>query len=214
MRTPLTLPALKQHLTYNWWKYLLLALLSFGLIDLLYSMTQYRPPKEKKIEFYVYGLINEEPLTEYLDHVHADEMSDMEVLSPQMMTPDESYGPMQLMTYLTAGEGDVYLLPRDQFVSYASSGALVPLEDDGELISFFDENGVSLQSGWRKNAETGETHLYGIPQVKLPGLYQYAVAQDGFLCLIVTGGNIENGRKFLRILSRDMITAPEESAGP
>ena len=123
LRTPLTLPALKQHLTYNWWKYLLLALLSFGLIDLLYSMTQYRPPKEKKIEFYVYGIINEEPLTEYLDQIRADEMSDMEVLSPQMMTPDESYGPMQLMTYLTAGEGDVYLLPRDQFVSYASSGA-------------------------------------------------------------------------------------------
>ncbi len=214
MRTPLTLPALKQHLAYNWWKYLLLAVLSFGLVDLLYSMTQYRPPQEKQIEFYVYGATNEEPLSEYLDHIKADEMSDMEDISAQTMTPDETYGPMQLMTYLTAGEGDVYLLPRDQFVSYAASGALVALEEDGELISFFDENGVSLQSGWRKNADTGETHLYGIPQNKLPGLYRYAVAQDGFLCLIVTGGNVENAGKFLRILSRDMITAPEELTEP
>lgn len=214
MRTPLTLPALKQHITYNWWKYLLLALLSFGLVDLLYSVTQYRPPKEKQVQFYVYGLMNEGPLTEYLDRVRTEEMSDMEDMSAQLLTPDDTYGPMQLMTYLTAGEGDIYLLPRDQFVSYASSGALVPLEEDSELISFFDQNGVSLQSGWRRNAETGETHLYGVPQSKLPGLYRYAVAQDGFLCLIVSGGNIENTEKFLRILSRDMITAPEEPAEP
>ena len=214
MRTPITRSALKQHLTYNWWKYLLLAVLSFGLIDLLFSMTQYRPPKDKQIEFYVYGLTNEKPLAEYLEHIRADEMSEMEEISAQMLTPDESYGPMQLMTYLTAGEGDIFLLPRDQFVSYAASGALVPLEENSELISFFDENGVSLQSGWRKNADTGETHLYGIPQNKLPGLYQYAVAQDGFLCLVVTGGNIENTQTFLRILCRDMITAPEELTEP
>ena len=45
---------------------------------------------------------------------------------------------------------------------------------------------------------------------KLPGLIQYAYAQDGFLCVPLTGGNQENAMKFLRILCRDMITAPPE----
>ncbi len=214
MKTPLNASALKQHLTYNWWKYILVAILSFGLIDLLYSITAYRAPAEKTVEFYVYGLCNSDALETYMNRIHEEEMDDMEILSFQQLTPDEAYGPMQLMTYLSAGEGDLYLLPRDDFVSYAASGALVPLENDQELISCFDENNVSLQSGWRKDTDSGETHLYGIPQSKLPGLYDYAVAKDGFLCVIVTGGNIDNTLRFLRILSRDMISAPESLPEP
>ena len=162
MKTPLTSARLKQHLTYNWWKYLLAA------------------------------------------------VSDMEEMKPILLLSDDSYGPMQLMTYMAAGEGDVYLLAREEFLNYASSGSLVPLEDDPELLALFDSAGVSLQSGWRRDTETGETHLYGIPQDKLPGLIQYAYAQDGFLCVPLTGGNQENAMKFLRILCRDMLTAPPE----
>ena len=90
------------------------------------------------------------------------------------------------------------------------SGSMVPLENDTELMALFDAAGVNLQSGWRKETETGENHLYGIPQDKLPGLIQYAYAQDGFLCVPLTGGNQENAMKFLRILCRDMLTAPPE----
>ena len=102
------------------------------------------------------------------------------------------------------------MLPREDFLSYAENGALVPLEDDAGRISIFDKAGVSLQSGWRRNAETGETHLYGIPQDKLPGLAQYAWAQDGYLCVIASGGNQVNAMKFLRILCRDMLAEPAE----
>jgi hypothetical protein len=115
---------------------------------------------------------------------------------------------MQLMTYMAVGEGDLYLLPREQFLNDAAAGSLVPLEEDGELMDIFNKAGVSLQSGWRMASETGESHLYGIPQEKIPGLSQYAYAKDGFLCRIVTGGNPENAAKFLRILCRDMIDDP------
>ena len=107
---------------------------------------------------------------------------------------------------------DLYLLSREEFLSYAASGSLVPLENDTELIAMFDAAGVSLQSGWRRETDTGENHLYGIPQDKLPGLAKYAWAQDGYLCMIVTGGNQENTARFLRILTREMITAPDTGA--
>ena len=205
MKTPVTSGTLKQHFTYSWWKYLLIAVLAFGLVDLLYTMTAYRPPESKKVEFYVYGVANTEKLTAYMDGVRENEMPGMEVMKPLMLMDDGNYGPMQLMTYLAAGEGDVYLLPRDQFISTAASSGLLPLENDAELMALFNGAGISLQSGWRKNTETGENHLYGIPQNKLPGLEQYAFAKDGYLCVLAVGGNTENALQFLRILCRDTL---------
>ena len=209
MKTPVTSGTLKQHFTYSWWKYLLIAVLAFGLVDLLYTMTAYRPPESKKVEFYVYGVANTEKLTAYMDGVRENEMPGMEVMKPLMLMDDGNYGPMQLMTYLAAGEGDVYLLPRDQFISTAASSGLLPLENDAELMALFNGAGISLQSGWRKNTETGENHLYGIPQNKLPGLEQYAFAKDGYLCVLAVGGNTENALQFLRILCRDTLRPAE-----
>ena len=210
MKTPFTAARLKQHITYNWWKYLLILAVGIGLVDLLYAVTAYRPPREKTVGLYVYGYTDELKLKEYMDHVRETEMSDMEEISSVTMLVDSTYGPMQISTYLASGEGDLYLLPRDEFISYAYNGSLMPLEGDAELLALFDSAGVSLQNGWRRETETGETHLYGIPQDKLPGLTQYAYAQDGYLCMVVTGRNPENAAKFMRILCRDMISAPAE----
>ena len=214
MKTPVTLPRLKEHLRYNWWKYLLIVAIGIGLVDMLYAVTKYRSPRDKTISFYVYGYIDDAGLTAYMDNVHETEMSDMEEVYAQLMINDSTYGPVQLMTTLAVGEGDVYLLPRENFLNFAPSGSLVPLENDPELMALFDEAGISLQSGWRRDTETGETHLYGIPQDKLPGLAQYAWAQDGYLCIIASGGNQVNAMKFLRILCRDMITATAAEPAP
>ena len=210
MKTPFTSGRLKQHFTYSWWIYLLIIALSFALVDILYSVTAYRSPRDKTIGLYVYGYMNEQGLAEYMNHVRETEMPEMEEINPLLLVKDDTYGPVQMMTYITAGEGDLYLLPREEFLNYALNGILVPLEDDAELIALFDGAGVNLQNGWRRETETGETHLYGIPQDKLPGLMKYAYAQDGYLCLVVTGQNQENAAKFMRILCRDMITAPAE----
>ena len=205
MKASIDSRALKQHFAYSWWKYLLVAVLAFGLVDLLYSVTAYRAPAEKKVEFYVYGVMDQEKLSGYMENVRASEMEDMEVMTPLQLLDDDYYGSMQLMTYMAVGEGDVYLLPRDEFVGGASAGSFLPLENDTELMALFDSAGISLQNGWRRNKETGENHLYGIPQNKLPGLSRYASAQDGYISVIVNGGNDGNALKFLRILCRDML---------
>ena len=206
MKTPINSRTLRQHLTYSWWKYLLIAVLAFGLVDLLYAVTTYRAPRDKTVSLYVYGYINENEMNPYLESIHTAEMSDMEEVNAYALTMDDTYGPMQLMTYLAAGEGDIYLLPRDQFLNNAMSGSLLPLEDDAELLALFDSKGVSLQNGWRRDTETGETHLYGIPLDKLPGLSQYIYAQDGYLSVIITSGNKDNAVRLLRTLCRDGLS--------
>lgn len=210
MKTPVTSRSLKEHITYNWWKYLLIIAFSIGLVDILYTATAYKPPREKTVSFYVVGYVNEDSLNAYMENVRETEMPDMESVSATVLLQDDTYTAMQVLTYMAAGEGDLYMLRRDDFLSYAENGSLIPLEEDAELISIFDQAGVSLQSGWRRNAETGETHLYGIPQDKLPGLSQYIYPQNGYISVVITGANTENAMKFLRILCRDMVTEPAQ----
>ena len=64
MKTPVNAQTLRQHLTYNWWKYALVIILSALAVNLYYTVTAYRPPEEKKVDFYIYGLADETALNE------------------------------------------------------------------------------------------------------------------------------------------------------
>ena len=205
MKTPVNRRTLKQHLTYNWWKYLLLLVIGVFGVDLLYTVTAPRIPADKKVDFYISGNVDTEKLEAYTERVRTQEMPNLETIQTVTLYMDDQYGPMQLMTYIAAGEGDVYLLGRENFLSLASEDAFVPLETNPELMETL--SGVDLQRGWRKNTETGENHLYGIPQDKIPGLIQYAYCENGFLCVLNSSKNEENALKFLNILCRDMLNA-------
>lgn len=49
----LTKKKLKNHLAYSWWKYALAAAVSTMLVSIVFAVTEYRPPDDKKVEFYV-----------------------------------------------------------------------------------------------------------------------------------------------------------------
>ena len=209
MKTPINAETLRHHLTYSWWKYVLVLIAGIFLVNLIFTVTAPRIPEDKRVDFYVYGLSDSESLNAYMEKVRSEKMPDMQSMTSLTMFPNDAYGPMQLMTYMSAQEGDVFLLTRDEFLSYASSGAFLPLEDDEELMGIFNEAGIDLRRGWRTLADSDETHLYGIPADMLPGLNALCYADSGFLTVTVYNGNQENVMKFLRILCRDMLIAPE-----
>ena len=209
MRTPINAETLRHHFTYSWWKYVLVLIAGIFLVNLIFTVTTPRIPEDKRVDFYIYGLSDSESLNAYMEKIRSEEMPDMEIMTSLTMFPNDAYGPMQLMTYMSAQEGDVFLLTRDEFLSYASSGAFLPLEDDEELMGIFNEAGIDLRRGWRTLADSDETHLYGIPADMLPGLNALCYADNGFLTVTVYNGNQENVMKFLRILCRDMLIAPE-----
>ena len=209
MKTPINAETLRHHFTYSWWKYILVLIGGIFLVNLILTVTTPRIPEDKRVDFYIYGLSDSESLNAYMEKIRSEEMPDMEIMTSLTMFPNDAYGPMQLMTYMSAQEGDVFLLTRDEFLSYASSGAFLPLEDDEELMGIFNEAGIDLRRGWRTLADSDETHLYGIPADMLPGLNALCYADNGFLTVTVYNGNQENVMKFLRILCRDMLVAPE-----
>ena len=214
MNTPLTAETLKHHFAYDWWKYFLALAAGIFLVTFIFSVTEPRVPEDRRVDFYICGYADEDSLNNDLERIRREEMPDMESMTVTLFYQDETYGPMQLMALVSAREGDLFLLPRDGFLSFASSETFLPLEDDQELMSVFSGAGIDLRRGWRTLPDSDETHLYGIPLDTLPGLKALCSAEDGFLAVTAYGGNVENTRKALRILCREMITAPEETAGP
>ena len=177
MKTPVNKQSLKHHFTYNWWKYLFVLIAGIFLVDLLFTVTTPKIPEDKRIDFYVYGYVNGDSLGEYMEEIRQHDLPDVEYTSCISLSVDDTYGAMQLTTYIAAQEGDLYLLPRDEFLSLSSAGAFLPLEDDEELMAVFNEAGINLRRGWRTDSDT-----------------------------------------VLRILSREMLSAPElpaqEEAAP
>ncbi len=212
MKTPLSKEKIQNHITYSAWKYLLLAAVVIFGWNIIYSVTEYQPPEEKKVILGVFSYGEEANIDAYMEQVRLDIMPDMEDVSAQYIVPDEAYGDMILMTRIAARECDMYVLPRTQFQNFAAQGAFMPLEEAlPDLIAALEEAGVSLSRGFRTCDETGEKHQYGIPLADLPGMLPMLQCdtKDMYIAVFFDTENDENVLKFFNQFIRDMMIEPE-----
>lgn len=211
MKTPVTRDRLRDHFSYSWWKYGLLAVLAFMFWSILYSMTAYRPPEEKKVILGVYSSGSHVNATAYMQEVQRIHMPEMEAVEPMYILPDQQYGDMILMTRIAANDCDIYVLPTQQFQSWASQGACQPLDVVApDLVAELEAAGISLSRGRRQNGETGEKHLYGIPCKELPGADHLLgmSTTDMYICVFHNTGNDANVLRFLHIFVHDLLDMP------
>lgn len=209
MKTPVNMKNIRQHLAYAWWKYLLLFVLAIFGWNIIYTVTEYQPPADKKVDVFAFTYGNDDLLSAYMEQIRTTEMSDMEAMDAFLVGLDETYSAMQLSTYMAAGEGHLYILPKEYFQSYAKEGAFMPLENLTGLMDTLSEAGISLDRGWRTLAETGENHLYGIPLAKFPGFASFFYNYDDlYISIAVFNGNDANSEKFLQLFLTDMLEEP------
>ncbi len=212
MKTPITKESIRNHFTYAWWKYALLVVLAVFGWNIVYTMTAYRPPEEKKIILGVYGYGNNENVNVYMEQVRQEQFPEMEDMSCEIIAADETYGDMILTTRIAARECDIYGLTRKQFQQYAAQSGFMALEEAlPDLVADLEAAGISLSRGWRTDEETGEKHLFGIPCQDLPGLAPMLKmsTDDLFLSIFFDTGNNENVIRFFDVFVRDMLVAPE-----
>lgn len=215
MKTPVTKDTLRNHFAYSWWKYAIVCVVAVIGWNLIFTMTAYRPPEEKKVDMIVAAMGDQVAFDAYLEDVRLTEMPDMEQMRSIFLTMDDTYGMMQLSTYIAAGEGDVYLMKKTEFQTYAREGAYVPLEDYPELVAQAEALGIDLSKAWRTVQDTGEKHLFGIPANSLPGLSAYMYLDgDCYLSVVANSGNNDNAVKFLSILLEDMSVPPAPTPTP
>ena len=208
MKTPLTKERLLSHFQYDWWKYLLAVGLCFLGWNLFFTVTAPQVPEDKRIDLMAYGLGDQEAADAWLEELRAERYPEQERFSAAFITPDEQYGQMVLSTRVFAGEGDLYILPRTVFQTYASEGLFVPLEDLDGLADAFASRGISVERGWRRLSESGERHLYGVPVSALaPMRGWFLAADDLYLSLRVRTGNDETALQVLQDIVSRMLPA-------
>lgn len=196
---------LKNHWHYSWWKYLLLCVIGIFGVNLVFTMTAYRSPEEKKIEVYICNsYIDTVKLHEDLWPLIQAAAPDQEELSVMNidLTSEDPYTRMQYTTYTAAQQGDVYLLPKHEADMLAADSVEYAFVELSQYVEsgVLNVDGMDLSRGMYVSS-TGEEGLYGIPAHELYGLLDYYNDPAGSLFYVVTfSGNEENAVKTLGIL--------------
>lgn len=195
---------LKNHVAYNWWKYLLLAAACVFSIDMLFTMTAYRAPEDKKVEVYILNdYVDAEAVRQEMAPLFFERCPDQEELMVLSINigSDDMYARMQFTTYAAAKQGDVYMLPMGELQALTQDGPDVFVELTPYIeSSVIDAEGIDLSRGMMRK-EDGMTGIYAIPADTLYGLTQYSNDPAGsLLCLTSFGGNADHAAEVLNLM--------------
>lgn len=215
LRTKLTWAEVRHHLQYHAWLYLLLVVLSFGLTNLIYAQTAYRPPQSARIDVYIQASgADTDQVNAFLEPIWKEAVPEQELVNAVTLMSgggeNDYYANMQLVTYIAAAEGDIYMLSSTDFKRFASQGAFVALDElieQGKL----NTEGIDLAPGRVRlvdSNEQGEAVVVGEPiQFGIPARELYAFAtellidnRDMVLAVAVNSGNEEATLTFLDAL--------------
>jgi len=204
---PITRDRIRHHFHYFWWQYVLLIVLAVFGWNILYTVTHYRSPAHLKVEWFYEGPMaaqTQQQADALLAELTPELFPEMEEVRFTVIGLDKNYGAMQIMVWMTAGEGDLYMLKEDSFRQYAQGGSMIDLQpyvDDGTL----NVEGIELKKGFIRDEETGHKILAGIPAGHLKGLEGHAIFPEGtFLSVLAGGGNVDNTVKLLAWLLENM----------
>ena len=173
IKTPINRETMKNHMTYGLWKYALMAVCVVMGWSLIYTTTAYRSPQDKRVDVYIQSnTASTELLNSFLEPIWKETVPEMEAVNGVVLSMIDDYTTtMQLMTYMAAGEGDIYFVTDQYFKSFASQGSYLELEsliESGQI----DPCGADLSKGYVAFVEEYDEqdrpvktsrHLYGIP---------------------------------------------------
>ena len=210
----ITKKRIHEHWAYSRWKYILLVIVCVVAWDMVYSMTEYRPPREKRIHIYTMTAGAQlEEMTAALQQTVLDSLVDTEEVQFYSIDIDpnaQSYeAEMKFTTYVGAQEGDVFLMPSYKFYgfSHGEDSRFVPL-DEYIASGMINVGDIDLEKG-KDIGMDGQEHVFGIPMDTLYGLTDYNVdPADMFLCIPLYSLNQENAVRTVNTLI-EQLTAPK-----
>lgn len=196
---------ISNHLTYSWWKYLILVIVCVLGVDIVFTTTAYRVPEDKKIELYMLnGYADGMAMHAELWPAFSDAYPEQEELLVQNINilSSDMYAYMQFSTYVAAQQGDVCVMPVTEVKKLAAEGAegafleLTPFVESGVI----DPQDIDLTEGYMRSSE-GIEGLYAIPADSLYGLLRYGTdPADSMLCIMAYNGNDEHAAAMVDML--------------
>lgn len=202
----LTKKRLKNHFAYNWWKYALSAAISAMLVSVVFAVTEYRPPAEKKVELYVLNsyIETETFQQDFWPELQArePEQEALTVLNINLTDSSNIYAPMQFSTYVAAQQGDLFLISRDEMLKITYDGAQEALMELTDYLDsgVIDAAGLDLAQGTLDRGD-GTTAVYAIPAGTLTGLSQYGNnPENSFLCIPLYTKNADTAAALIGLM--------------
>ncbi len=189
--------SLRRHLTYSLWKYVLVTVCAVFGVSLLFDMTRYRPPAEKKTDFYItVGYADTEGLKAelwpYLESA-CPEQEELNIVSMNL-SGENMYGRMQFATYLGAGEGDLVLISREEFLRYTAAGGQQSIFAD--LTEYVKNGTIEADTGFGEGSGSRAVSASGLSVLKGYGIY----SDDAFLCVFAHSRNPDTAAEIIGIL--------------
>ena len=202
----LTKKRLKNHFAYSWWKYALAAAISAMLVSVVFAVTEYRPPDDKKVEFYVLNsyMDTETMQADFWPQLQAKkpEQEKLTVININLTDSSNIYAPMQFSTYVAAQQGDLFLITRDELLKIASDGAAESLVDLTPYLEsgVIDADGLDLTKGMLDSGD-GTTAVYAIPADTLTGLSKYGNdPKNSLLCIPMYSKNADSAATLIGLM--------------
>lgn len=206
IKTPVTAARVRTHLTYYAWAYILVIVAAIFGWNLLYTVTAYRSPEDKRIDLYIQSTsVSDTAAESFLKPIWDQYVPDMEVVDAVMLSADtqDYYTSMQLMVYAMSQEGDIYILTSSDFKNYAAQGLFLNLQPYIEDNTLHVDD-IDLSAGYvaltnDEGVPEGDRQLFGIPLYTLYGYMDGLGLDNRDMVLGVTAynGNDDNVLAFL-----------------
>lgn len=184
IQTKLSWDNIRQHFSYMWWAYVLMAGLLIFTFSMWYQFTEYDPPADKKLQVTFAGDFISVSVTDHYKEQIMQEFPELEKVMvdniPLDFTGEGDFaGYQKLQVIISVGEGDIYIMDRELMRMYSDIGAFAPLDalvaEGGALHGMFTDDELAKGTFAISEGGDGEPHLYAIPIDRLYGLLNQGV---------------------------------------
>lgn len=202
----LTKKKLKNHLAYSWWKYALAAAVSTMLVSIVFAVTEYRPPDDKKVEFYV---LNSYADTETMQadfwpllQARKPEQEKLTVININLTDSSKHLRADAVFDVCRGAAGRFVFDFAGRDAQITSDGAqeslveLTPYLENGVI----DAEDIDLAKGTLDRGD-GTTAVYAVPADTLTGLNAYGNdPRDSLLCIPMYSKNADSAAALIELM--------------
>jgi len=182
----------KNHLSYDWWQYLLFSTVLCVLVVLAFMMGRYTIPGQYVVDVFVVGeqveLVYEmEELEAEIMPTLPDDQQDI-TFAGLMWGSDVSAGEggNTIEGYMGAQMGDVFIMPEDAFRATVErcSGLMLDEYIENGMLTLPDDSWTEI--GIATTVEDSTPHIYAISASGLQGLYRYGYNAENAVLLVAS----------------------------